>query len=77
MMTKTIEETIEAMELLVEKQDKTLKVANEIIAMKNRMIELCELQIEMQKKQNRIQLVIIVVLSAISAISGVLLIATA
>jgi hypothetical protein len=76
-MSNTIEETIEAMELLVQKQDQTLKVANEIITMKNRMIELCELQIEMQKKQNRIQLVLIIVLSAISAISGILLIATA
>ena len=76
-MSNTIEETIEAMEILVENQDKTLKVANEIITMKNRMIELCELQIEMQKKQNRTQLVVIIVLSAISAISTILLVATA
>ena len=76
-MSNTIEETIEAMEILVENQDKTLKVANEIIAMKNRMIELCELQIELQKKQNRTQLVVIIVLSAISAISTILLVATA
>jgi len=76
-MSNTIEETIEAMELLVQKQDKTLKVANEIITMKNRMIELCELQIELQKKQNTKQLVVIIVLSAISVISTILLVATA
>ena len=76
-MSKPIEETLEAMENLVENQDKTLKVANEIITMKNRMIELCELQIELQKNQNRRQLVIIVVLSAVSAISTILLVATA
>ena len=51
-MSKPIEETIEAMENLVAAQDKTLKVANEIITMKNRMIELCELEIELYKKQN-------------------------
>ena len=73
-MRNTIEETLEAMENLVASQDKTLKVANEIITMKNRMIELCELEIELYKKQNTRLLRLFVFLCALSAISGILLI---
>jgi len=74
-MSKTIEETIEAMENLVATQDKTLKVANEIITMKNRMIELCELEIELYKTQSKRQLRIITVLSALVTITTIFLIA--
>ena len=74
-MSDTIEETIEAMELLVQKQDQTLKVANEIITMKNRMIELCELELELYKTQIKRQLFIITVLSALVTITTVFLIA--
>lgn len=73
-MRNTIEETIEAMENLVAAQDKTLKVANEIITMKNRMIELCELEIELYKKQNTRLLYLFLFVCALSAISGILLI---
>ena len=76
-MSNTIEETLEAMTNLVQKQDKTLEVANEIITMKNRMIELCELEIELYRKQNKRLLGLLIFLSAISAISGILLIAIA
>ena len=73
-MSKPIEETLEAMENLVAAQDKTLKVANEIITMKNRMIELCELEIELYKKQNTRLLRLFVFLCVLSGISGILLI---
>lgn len=73
-MSNTIEETIEAMENLVASQDKTLKVANEIITMKNRMIELCELEIELYKKQNKRLLRLFVFLCAFLGTIGILLI---
>lgn len=73
-MSNTIEETIEAMENLVAAQDKTLKVANEIITMKNRMIELCELEIELYKKQNTRLLRLFVFLCAFLGTIGILLI---
>lgn len=73
-MRNTIEETLEAMENLVASQDKTLKVANEIITMKNRMIELCELEIELYKKQNTRLLWLFVFLCAFLGTVGILLI---
>lgn len=73
-MRNTIEETLEAMENLVASQDKTLKVANEIITMKNRMIELCELEIELYKKQNTRLLRLFVFLCAFLGTIGILLI---
>ena len=73
-MSNTIEETLEAMENLVAAQDKTLKVANEIITMKNRMIELCELEIELYKKQNTRLLWLFVFLCAFLGTVGILLI---
>lgn len=44
---------VQLLEDLVERQQKTLQTATEIIAGKNRLIELCELETEIYKMQNK------------------------
>lgn len=44
---------VQLLEDLVERQQKTLQKATEIIAGKNRLIELCELETEIYKMQNK------------------------
>jgi hypothetical protein len=43
---------VELLEELIERQQRLLTVANEIIDGKNRIIELCELEIELHRKEN-------------------------
>ena len=44
---------VQLLEDLVERQQKTLQTATEIIAGKNRLIELCELETDIYKMQNK------------------------
>lgn len=44
---------VQLLEDLVERQQKTLQKATEIIAGKNRLIELCELETDIYKMQNK------------------------
>jgi hypothetical protein len=43
---------VQLLEELIERQQRLLTVANEIIDGKNRIIELCELEIELHRKEN-------------------------
>jgi hypothetical protein len=43
---------VQLLEELIERYQKLLTLANEIIDGKNRMIELCELEIELHRKEN-------------------------
>ena len=43
---------VQLLEELIERHQKLLTLANEIIDGKNRMIELCELEIELHRKEN-------------------------
>ena len=43
---------VQLLEELIERQQKLLTIANEIIDGKNRIIELCELEIELHRKEN-------------------------
>jgi hypothetical protein len=55
-----INETLEKFEELADSYQKALECANEIISMKNRMIELCELETALHRKENlRLQKVIL------------------
>ena len=44
---------VELLEELIERQQKLLTVANQIIDGKNRIIELCELEIELHRRENK------------------------
>lgn len=48
----TIEETIDNLKLLAKTQDEALECANEIISLKNRYIELCEMETELHRREN-------------------------
>ena len=50
---KELLEKLEALDDLLTKQDRALKLANEIISMKNRLIELCEEETEFYKRLNK------------------------
>lgn len=50
---------------LIEKQQKALEMANEIIAMKNRLVELCERETELHKQENGRLVTAVIVLSAL------------
>ena len=55
-----IDETVEKLTELARNYQGALKCANEIISMKNRMIELCEMETELHRKENlRLQKVIL------------------
>jgi hypothetical protein len=43
---------VQLLEELAEKQERLLLIANEIIDGKNRLIELCELEIELHRSEN-------------------------
>lgn len=47
------EEAIEQLTELVEIQDRALKTADAIISLKNKLIEICEKQIDLYRKKNR------------------------
>jgi hypothetical protein len=47
-----INETLEKLEQLAHSYKAALECANEIISMKNRMIELCELETALHRKEN-------------------------
>ena len=68
-----IDETIEQLRLLAMSQDEALKVSKEIISMKNRMIELCELETAIYKRQARKHGITVLILSVMLLISSVLL----
>jgi hypothetical protein len=44
---------VELLEELIERQQRLLTIANEIIDGKNRLIELCELEIELHRRENK------------------------
>lgn len=44
---------VQQLEELAERQQRLLRLANEIIDGKNRLIELCELETEIYKRQNK------------------------
>lgn len=69
-----IEETLRLLSELVRNQDKTLETANDIITMKNRMIELCELEIELYKRHMNKVHMISIGLSILVAIESMILI---
>ena len=68
-----IEETLEKLEELVHSQQKAMHVANEIISMKNRYIELCEIETAMYKKQAAKHGITVLILSVMLFITSVLL----
>jgi len=55
-----IDETLEKLTELAHGYQKALECANEIISMKNRMIELCEMETALHRKENlRLQKIIL------------------
>lgn len=48
------QEVIEKLTQLVETQDKALKTAKGIISLKNKLIEICEQETDLYRKENRI-----------------------
>ena len=70
-----IEETIEQLTELVETQDRALKTADAIISLKNKLIEICEQETDLYRKQNRrlrISLTICGILLMVNAILSLL-----
>lgn len=54
-----IDETLEKLTELARSYQKALECANELISMKNRYIELCEMETELHRKENiRLQSVV-------------------
>jgi hypothetical protein len=68
-----INETIEQLRLLAMSQDEALRVSKEIISMKNRMIEICELETAIYKRQASKHGVTVLILSVMLIITSVLL----
>jgi len=64
-----IEETLEKLEELVRGQQRAMHMANEIISMKDRYIELCEQETDFYKKQAVKHGKIVIVLSVLLTIS--------
>jgi ABC-type Fe3+/spermidine/putrescine transport system ATPase subunit len=69
---QSIEETLTLMTELAKNQEKALKMANDIISMKNRLIELCEQETALYKKEARRRGITILVLSAWMIITSVI-----
>ena len=63
---------VQLLEELSERQQRLLGIANEIIDGKNRLIELCEMEISMYKKENRRLRNSIIVSGVIFAVLAVL-----
>jgi hypothetical protein len=64
-----IDETLEQLKLLAETQDEALKISKEIIALKNRYIEICELETAIYKKEVRRYSITVFILSTMFFIS--------
>jgi len=52
-----IDETLERLEELIKGQQKALDISNKIISMKNRMIQLCEEETALYKREAKRQLI--------------------
>jgi len=52
-MSRPIEETVRLLENLVESQEQALEIAKQIMSTKDRLIELCEQETEIYKKENK------------------------
>ena len=52
-MSRPIEETVRLLENLIESQGKALEIAKEIMSSKARLIELCEQETEIYRKDNK------------------------
>ena len=63
---------VQLLEDLVARQQKTLETATEIIAGKNRLIELCELETEIYKMQNKRLTRSLIICGVILFLSGTL-----
>ncbi len=68
-----IDEIIQNLESLAKAQSSALKVSKEIIALKNRYIELCEMETALYKKQVSKHGVTVLVLSVMLITTSVLL----
>jgi hypothetical protein len=69
-----IEETLEKLEELVHGHQEALRCANEIISMKNRMIELCEMETALHRKENlRLQKIVLGLFMCLGGVIGLLL----
>jgi ABC-type Fe3+/spermidine/putrescine transport system ATPase subunit len=68
-----IEETLEKLTELVHSHQEALRCANEIISMKSRMIELCEQETAIYKRQAGKYGLSMVILSVMLVITSVLL----
>tara|TARA_R110000868_G_scaffold280353_2_gene540481 strand:+ start:1576 stop:1815 length:240 start_codon:yes stop_codon:yes gene_type:complete len=67
-----IEETLERLEELVRGQQKALDMSNKIISMKNRMIQLCEEETALYKREAKRQLITSFVLGVILIVSSMI-----
>jgi hypothetical protein len=65
-MSKSVEQQLDLLLDLVNKQDEALKTADEIILLKNKLISICEQETTMYKKACRNLMVIGVLLMVIS-----------
>jgi hypothetical protein len=63
---------VQLLEELSERQQRLLGIANEIIDGKNRIIELCELEIELHKRQNKRLITVVITSGIIFAVLAVL-----
>ena len=65
-----IEETIAMLTELVEGQQRALDMANDLLSMKSRLVELCEEEVELYKRQNKSLERIAIGVSVLLAISS-------
>lgn len=65
-----IEETIAMLTELVESQQRALDMANDLLSMKSRLVELCEEEVELYKRQNKSLERIAIGVSVLLAISS-------
>ena len=63
---------VQLLEELAQKQERLLEIANEIIDDKNRLIELCELETDLYKRQNKRLITSLIISGILFAILGVL-----
>ena len=69
---KTLFDPIENLIELAKNQSDIIQLANEIIEGKNRMIELCEMETEMYKRQSKILTTSLIISGVIFAVLAVL-----
>ena len=67
-----IDETLERLEELIKGQQKALDMSNKIISMKNRMIQLCEEETALYKREAKRQLITSFVLGVILIVSSMI-----